>query len=372
MNILANDNILYHASQRGVVRVYTKTIEALAERFGRSVVICSPRRYPQFPVRQYRILRLPGSVGNVLNDYARTHDVMTSIVAAVERPTVLYNAYYGAVVTRAAQVFTVYDMIFELFPEYFPESNYRNRKLIREKRRCIQRADLILAISKSTANDIQTIYPEIDPAKIVVTPLGVDGIFFTDARSLASVRPYLLFAGTRAVYKNFVALLQAFRQSGLAKVYDLRVFSPGSPGFDMQEQNFIQQYGLEGVVHLTANPGDAIVRDLYASAEALVYPSLYEGFGLSVLEAMACGTLVAASNISSLPEVGGDIALYFDPRSVDSIAATLVRIADMPAAERQDRIARGRAHAQQFTWEFFKQRTSEAFRRFIDNGFAMS
>ena len=361
MTILANDNIDDHARQRGVRRVYLQTVEALVAHYGPAVLICSPQHYPQFAVRQHHLPRPPGKLGQLLDAYLGLHDRRVSLVARRERPALVYNVYYGTVRTRAPQVYTVYDMIIERFPAHFARRAPLVSRFIAEKRRCLEHGALLLAISETTAQDLRAVYPSIDPAKIVATPLGVETVFLAEAPPPPpAARPYFVFAGNRSGYKNFLALLHAFARSGLASTHDLRVFSPGSASFSAPERAALQRHGLERTVHLSVNPSDEAIRTLYAGAVALVYPSLFEGFGLPVLEAMASGTLVATSNTLSLPEVGGDAAWYFDPRSVDAIAGAMVQIARLTHDERRAALARGHAQARQFTWERFRAQTVAA------------
>src|SRR5262249_26644901 len=157
---------------------------------------------------------------------------------------------------------------------------------------------------------------------IIVTPLGVDPFFFepSERKSQNNAKPFLLYVGNRQVYKNFLRLLIAFGQSGLAREFDLRLISPRGGGLSPQEVAFIEQYRLQDSVQLMTAVSDRVLHESYAGATVFVYPSEYEGFGLPVLEAMASGTLVALSDVSSLPEVGGDVGFYFDPQSIDSIA----------------------------------------------------
>lgn len=355
--ILINDNIISHATQRGVYRVFYNTAQALVDHFGPSVLICSPKLYPNLKTKRYFVPRIPIRGGSLI------HSTIVSSISVFEKPRVVYNPFYNSLRTKIPQIYTVYDMILEKFPNYFPP-NLAHRP-IRQKLHCFRTGAVLLAISNNTARDILAFYPEIDPEKIVVIHLGVEPVFFERPDPFIASRPYFLFSGNRSLYKNFLSLVHAYARSGLAEEYDLRVFSPGKPCFDPEEQKIISSYGLSKRIFLIPSPTDRQVRDLYAGATALIYPSLYEGFGLPVLEAMASGTIVAASNTSSLPEIGGDVALYFDPYNIDDIAKIMRRIATFSEHKRQELIECGRRHAQKYTWERFKRRTVEVFRRFL-------
>lgn len=167
--------------------------------------------------------------------------------------------------------------------------------------------------------------------------------------------------GNREAYKNFGGLLEAFGQSGLAPAFDLRVISPHGQTFTRAEWERISAYNLEESVHLASAVNETELRDAYGSAVALAYPSKYEGFGLPVLEAMASGTLVATSDVSSMPEVGGNAAFYFDPRSTEAIAERLREIAALPDEDRNRRLAEGKAWARSFTWKACQQKTVDLF-----------
>jgi glycosyltransferase involved in cell wall biosynthesis len=253
-------------------------------------------------------------------------------------------------------------MIHELYPAWFPHNDSRVRSFIAEKKRCITAADVLIAISDHTAQDIMTCYPTTK-AKVVVTHLGVEPFFFAGQQATPSKdhKPYFLFVGHRTFHKNFSRLLDAFGTSGLAHDFDLYVISPDNGGFSASEKAQIEAHQLQQQVQLLPNVDDQTLRASYAGAAAFIYPSEYEGFGLPILEAMATSTIVATSNTSSMPEVGGDAALYFDPRSSESIASCLQRIAYMPQAERQQRVTDGLARAQTFTWQRCQQQTVKLF-----------
>jgi glycosyltransferase involved in cell wall biosynthesis len=176
------------------------------------------------------------------------------------------------------------------------------------------------------------------------------------------VKPFFLYVGNRRAYKNFSRLLIAYGQSGLAKEFDLRIISPTNTDFSDEEIAYIERYRLRDSLQLMAAVSEHTLRESYAGAAAFVYPSEYEGFGLPVLEAMASGTIVATSNVASMPEVGGEAAFYFDPCNSESIADCLIKVTSLSREQRAERIALGAVQARTFTWERCQQQTVDVFR----------
>ena len=359
--IFINDTIHSHRYQRGVTRCFNHITDGIINKFGNNVVIYSPE------VRDYGdakfICSLPrlnfrGSQRlGITRIMARINDQFAEISAMRECASIMYSPYYGNLKFKGLQVFTVHDLIHELFPHYFDHERHDVRSFIAEKKHCLERGDVLIAVSKRTAKDILSFYPYLDSTKIMVAYLGVDEFFFQDSNLPLEVtgKPYFLYVGQRLQYKNFFRLLVAFGQSGLSKDFDLRVISPTQRPFSSKEAEVMAQYQLQGAVHLITLASDIELRESYKNALAFVYPSEYEGFGLPVLEAMASGTLVATSNTSSMPEIAGQLAFYFDPYSSDSIAECLNKITNLSNKQRSDYILQGIAHARTFTWQRCQQ-----------------
>lgn len=349
--LLLFDNITARASRGGVARYVRHIAAGLSERWGENLLVFSPEAWRYRRARQIRALPT-GFRGSARLKLDWLNEQWAAWIARRWPADVVLSAYYGDLQTRAAQVFPVYDLIHELFLQHLPGADRRIQGFIAQKQRCLERADRLLAISQHTASDLVAHYPHLDPARIAVTPLGVDEVFFrADARPEAAGRPYFLYVGQRAHYKNFARLVRALAQSGLAQDFELRVAMPARGRFTQDEVAWIEEHGLTQRLQPVAAQDDDALRRLYQGAVALAYPSEYEGFGLPILEAMASGTLVVTSACSSMPEVGGSAALYFDPYQSESMAAGLRQAAGLSADERRARIELGRAWARQFTWE---------------------
>lgn len=366
--ILINDSILFPKIQRGVTRYFQHILDALIATYGERVTVYSSVMRNYGPARHVAAppgFTFRGSTRVGINQLVkRVRDRQLRRIILREHPRFIYSPYYGGVYTGVPQIFTVYDMIHERFPSYFSSSDPETRWFIAEKRNCLENAALLLAISRNTADDILRIYPQVAPEKIRVVYLGVDEVFF--ARNAQAPfrceRPYFLYVGHRSRYKNFLTLVHAYGVAGLADQYDLRVVSPSSGGFERPEEELITRLGLSDHVHLVTALGERDLIEYYAGAVALVYPSEYEGFGLPILEGMAAGTVVLTSNVSSMPEVGGDVAIYFDPTSPDSIAQAMQIAVRLQLEERQAIIARGVARAKMFSWRRCQEQTIAVLR----------
>jgi glycosyltransferase involved in cell wall biosynthesis len=272
------------------------------------------------------------------------------------RNSIFHKTYYSARAHRPtkAVVVTVFDMIHERFPEFFGV----NSQTTRWKRDWCAAADLILAISHCTRRDLIEIF-NVPPDKVMVTHLGVDLVGPSEGTRMQRRHgDFLLYVGGRSLYKNFTTLLRALAAARGCSKIKLVCFGGGPPA--PAEQSLIHDLELDGVVEFVTG-GDDALHDYYAGATAFVYPSLYEGFGLPPLEAMAHGCPVACSATSSLPEVVGDCALTFDPRDADALAASLKGIWDSSSLRARLATA-GRERAASFTWKRTVEKTIAAYR----------
>ncbi len=254
-----------------------------------------------------------------------------------------------------ATVVTIHDMGYL----YFPEAHTRAQRLyLRLSTVWSARvASRVIAISSATRDDL-ILHAGIPPEQIRVILHGVAPRFTPqDAAQVAAVRQrydvperYFLYVGTVQPRKNLVRLIEAFAQSSEAMPDPPTLVIAGKRGWltEAIEQQARQQ--APGRVRFVGYVPDADMPALYSGALAFVFPSLYEGFGMPVLEAMACGTPVLTSNTSSLPEVAGSAALLVDPHSTTSMRDAFTRLATSDAL-RADLARLGSLHAAQFTWD---------------------
>lgn len=265
---------------------------------------------------------------------------------------ILHHTYYWPVPLgswRGKRVTTIHDMIDEQV------SPNPLKSLL--KRRSALVSDHIICVSENTRNDLIA-YFGVDAGKISVVHLGCNPPSSTSlSRCYAS--PYILFVGERRNYKNFLGLLSAFGLSNRLRD-DFHIVCFGGGAFSETELAAIEQAGLSRKTCTQISGGDEVLSALYLHAEAMVYPSIYEGFGLPPLEAMAHGTPVAASRVASIPEVLGDACQYFDPEYPESIVDALEQIV-YSSARRDELIGRGHLRSAEFTWRKCAEATRSVY-----------
>jgi glycosyltransferase involved in cell wall biosynthesis len=267
---------------------------------------------------------------------------------------------------RFRRVVTVHDLIYARFPE--AHSGLRERGMRMLVPAAVRRSDRVIADSRSTREDLVQLLGT-PPERIDVVPLGLGSVRRVEPLPEADMRARLNLGTRRVVlalsakrpHKNLDALIGALAQMPAAD-RPLLVL-PGYPTWHEEELRArALALGVEDDVRFPAWVDAAALEALWALSDAFVFPSLYEGFGLPVLEAMARGVPVACSNTSSLPEVAGDAALLFDPHDEAAIAAALTRLLG-DVALRERLIALGLTRAGEFTWKRTAQLTLASYAR---------
>ncbi len=270
-----------------------------------------------------------------------------------------YEPYFLEFIGSKPFVLTVYDMIHEILPQYFTRDKHTvgNKKLLMEK------AAKIIAISESTKNDILKIYPHIPADKIEVVYLSYS-IKHDDSVRLMLPEKYVLFVGNRSDYKNFVFFLKSIAPT-LQSEKDLYLVCAGGNGFNSKEQKMIADLGVSEKL-IQKNFEDNELASYYSGAKCFVFPSEYEGFGIPVLEAMACGCPTVLAHHSSFPEVAGDAGVYFELNNEIDLRSKIVNLLqDEPL--RQQYIDKGLAQAQKFSWQKTARESLEILREAAKN-----
>lgn len=249
-------------------------------------------------------------------------------------------------------------VIFDLIYKHYPQNYSLKAKIFDQLLLplALKKSSLILTDSNDAKQDVVNFF-HTDPEKIISILLAPDPIF----QKMENIKKenFLLFVGNRRPHKNLKRLLEAFgrvannhrfpKQLKLLIIGDI-----DSKGRDQDSQGIFQtinKLGLNDKIEIKGRVDDEQLCLLYNQAFALVHPSLHEGFGLTILEAMACGCPVITSNISSMPEVAGDEATLVNPESVDSIANGIKTMLHLDAAQYQSIVEKGLKQARKFSWE---------------------
>lgn len=275
---------------------------------------------------------------------------------------IYHPTYYSPLVKKRKNVktvVTVYDMIHELYSSKFKAML---EKGIDTKNKSILNADHIICISAATKKDLMKIY-DIKDDRISVIHLGVS----LNSRDSAPLtfnkpqKPYILYVGMRNSYKNFKVLLNAFNMLNLKKDFDLVCFGGGE--FFKEEILEFKNLKLEGSIrHIEGH--DELLRAYYKNASIFVCTSLYEGFGLPVLEAMGNDCMVIASNTGSVPEIAGDAAMFFSPDNIDELCSCLKQVISDNNI-REEYIKRGKERIKLFSWDKTAQETYEVYKKVL-------
>ena len=280
--------------------------------------------------------------------------------AAIDRyaPQIVHETYYSPISVApkgARTVLTVYDMIHERFPSLLPPHD----KTSEWKRMAAKRVDHVICISESTRNDLLEFF-DLPEEKVSVVYLGFDGLIPEIEKEGNHQKPYLLYVGQRGGYKNFEGFLTAYASSPwLRNNFDVVCFGGGV--FTNAETRLFAELGLTDNRLIQMSGSDNKLANCYRGAALFVYPSLYEGFGIPPLEAMSLDCPVVCSDSSSIPEVVGNAAEYFDPKNRESMRTAMEKVLNSPT-RRTELIECGHVRCTQFSWKRCADETLAIYR----------
>jgi tRNA pseudouridine55 synthase len=310
----------------------------------------------------------------LLNNFPAWTQTKFAVSVLRQKPDVVWVPLHNLPRLRSKKikyVVTIHDLAFKIFPETFPESDVK--KLNLQTDYAVKNADHIIAVSKSTRNDLLKFYPELKREKITVIHHGIDKEVWQKEYSLDLVQKilgkykltknkYLIHVGAIQPRKNLTVLIDAFEK--VKKVQkDMKLLLVGGDGWkweNIHEHAKKSKYVKD--VIFTGNISKECVVVLMQNASAFVFPSLYEGFGISGLEALATGTPVVAARNSSIPEVLGNVAEYFDAKNSDECAESVLRV--LSDTELQGKLKEeGFRRVEKFTWDKTARKTLQVLRK---------
>lgn len=366
-------NVSYFANQfadrngHGMSRYARELFDAIHEQSGLSVAPVSA--WSSLPPKDLDTLQKHTGLhllksGRRGTSYGWTFAGMPRIEWMLPETDVVHSVCMGYPVgTKKPLVVTVHDIGPLTHPEFF--SHNRPWVMRRALDQAVKKADKLVCISHATAEEVRSIYGPVSNDQIEVVHSGVSDRFFENPGSSAldgldlppADVPFIMTAGAMSPRKNLVGVLRALREAKSQIPHHIVLV--GGSGWDM-EQIFkeIDSPDLAARVHLLGYVSDEAVRALYRRAAFYVHPTLYEGFGLTVLEAMASGTPVITSNLSSLPEIAGDAALQVDPNDPKAISDAIIRLSHDPELAQSLR-DKGLQRARSFSWS----KTANTMRR---------
>lgn len=351
MRILFDHQIFCLQQYGGISRYYSEIARGLASMTDNKVEIFAPLYLNEYlsslgsvRLKGVKIPNLP-KLGRFVA-WGMNTSLALSMVRSRHDIDIFHETYYSEVdyCPRAARrIVTVYDMISEKFVKQYPG----RERICRMKALAVSRADHVICISENTRKDLVDILG-VDQEKVSVVYLGCKAGMSVLEERMPVNKPYILFVGKRGGSKNFEMLLNAYSHS-LKLRRELVLLCFGGGPFSRKEQILMEGLNIPASSVVQISGDDNLLSGLYLSATAFIYPSLYEGFGLPLLEAMSLGCPVICSNASSFPEVVGNAAVLFDPEDADAIQDAIEKVV-FSTDMKDTLIQRGHERCEQFSW----------------------
>ena len=362
MKILFDYSIFFHQKIGGISRYFLNLQKEFLKNNQNSVKILAPIN-KNILLKNYKN-------NNLLNFYLNNYPLFTKKLfkninyysskayCNIYKPDIIHNTFFEKKnLKKYKKVITVYDLIHEIYhKDYGKENNYRPKK------KSLDNADHIICISNKTKEDLINIY-NIEEKKINVVYLGVQKFNKIENQKIRINRPYILYVGGRSKYKNFDNLLKAYSMSKkLQKDFD--IVCCGGDKFSEIEKKIIFDYKIDPSKIKQFNANDNELNYLYKNASLLVYPSLYEGFGLPTIEAMSLGCPVASSDHSAIIEAVGDAAKLFNPKDSEDIKISIENIVYSEEIT-NNLIKKGYERSNLFTWKKCSEKTMNIYKKIL-------
>ncbi|PSF38307.1 glycosyl transferase family 1 [Aphanothece hegewaldii CCALA 016] len=320
--------------------------------------------YPFQPLQKYSnlyCLPIPVSLSHLIANHSSF--ICSYFDQYLDSPNLIHGTDHVVYPCRhALKVMTIHDLTFIKYPNFV---NSRVKTYTQRVKQCLKWTDLVLTVSQSTKLDIIQ-YLGVKEEKIYVTPLASRYTKVPQiSRSIEHLKPYILFVSTIEPRKNVTNLIVAFNYLKQTHKIEHKLVLIGQKGWEYTSifaaiENSFYQKDIHHLDYLS----DDEVAYFYSQADVFVYPSIYEGFGLPVLEAMTLGTPVITSNTSSLPEIAGDAAIKIDPENLIQIAEAILEVISSSQL-RQSLITKGKERVKLFSWEKTAKQTLNAYKSIL-------
>ncbi len=332
-------------------------------------ILIREKRDENLPLEQIEVpnVHLPIGLASI-----RLFFIIPLIIRRLKPDVVLEPAHFGPfnLPKRIKRITVIHDLTPIIFPQFHRKHSQILQKIFLG--RILRNADMVLTNSEHTSRDVEKYYP-VTKGKIVSGLLGKEELYqptnsrqYLEQKELNS--PYFLFVGTIEPRKNLLILLEAFADYKKTDNEDTKLILVGGNGW--KSESFLEALNKHPNRTDIIRPGyveKKYLPELYSHCKAFIYPSLYEGFGLPILEAMACGAIVITSDVSSMPEVGGEAAFYINPSLSSSLLTQMEVVSNLSPAEIVDRKSNSIEQASQFSWEEFAMNFKRNVERLFQN-----
>jgi glycosyltransferase involved in cell wall biosynthesis len=362
MRVLYDGSIYAFQTVGGINRYFANIIKNLPPKFEPILTtrINHKLNYPKHPA--LKVFSFPFFHPKIIS--GPLGELYFIAIEQLTKPDVIHPTYYFRLTgksmssRRCPLVLTVHDMIHEIYSDTMDHDGL----IAHQKKEAILGSDAIICISENTKMDLmnRVKLPE-DKITVIHSASEID-ISISYGDEPIPDEPYFLHVGARGLYKNFYGLCIALAK--IAKTKKKTQLCVVGPPFNSEELKTIVDLNLMNRIQYYGNVTDSHLAKLYRCSIAFVYPSLYEGFGIPLLEAMSCGTVVIGANASSIPEVVGDAAILFEPSDKDSLYESLSFVLKHPE-NRSHFISRGYERAKNFSWEKTVEKTAQVYRSLL-------
>lgn len=317
-------------------------------------------------LRDYKLHILPYPFPKRYRLLCKSNQVYNYLESKIKKFDIYHATYFDSFLIKSIRpkpvIATFHDMTYERLAHEFVELS-SDKLIIAQKKKIAKEASHLISVSESTKRDMIE-FMGIPPEKISVIYHGSSFQLVNENSSTTNLindKPYLLYVGNRPGYKNFITFFKGVAH--LLVRYEIDLVCAGGGEFSSSEENLFRILSVRNYVKYK-RVDDTIIRDLYSQAIAFIFPSLYEGFGIPVLEAFSCNCPCIISNTSSLPEVAGDAALYIDPRDQESISNAVEKII-LDNTLRNDLIRKGQLQLLEFSWKRTVNETLNVYQKLL-------
>ena len=361
MKILYDNEIFIRQEYGGISRYYFELIRRLSTKPDIKIKVYKGFFINKYDLESYRNDRLEIK-GREIPTVPKTKYLIGKLQIPLFRHQyrktnfdIFHSTYYNRIKKKSGtkHTITILDFTHEKYPEYFSRLDTTKK----DKKKSAEMSDGIICISESTKIDLLNLY-KIDENKVKVIYLG-NSLTSDPGNESYFKFPYILYVGDRRRYKNFKNFIKGYANSDKLKK-NVKIVCFGGGTFSNEEMNLFKELKIEMLVNQTSG-NDKFLANVYKYANMFIYPSLYEGFGIPLVEAMHYGCPVIASNISSLPEVGGDAAEYFDPEDTYEITSKMESVFEDNEL-RKILINKGYEREKLFSWDKCTEETYKFYK----------